>query len=184
MNILFTGGAATWTGIILGNGKTRRNAISAGCTASADDHGIFVAGSILDRDFLERSLKGVAVVVHIAAWHGLHELHGLKNVFDFWELNVTGTFYVFECAVRAGSISGVRLQHQHRGAGQPLWAHQGPGGRDRPHVCQPASDGCDHAAATRLHPALEQNRLPEFYRMGGMVLAGGGAYCRCLASGG
>jgi len=41
-------------------------------------------------------------VVHIAAWHGIHEATGAKDVYDFWDLNVTGTFYVFEAAVRSG----------------------------------------------------------------------------------
>ena len=30
-------------------------------------------GSILDRGTLEKSMEGVDLVVHIAAWHGFHE---------------------------------------------------------------------------------------------------------------
>lgn len=103
MKILLTGGsgdlgqAVSWELARRGDTPLRLD-----IRPPSDDHGIFLAGSILDRDFLEGSLEGVALVVHIAAWHGFHELHGLKNVFEFWELNVTGTFYVFECALRAG----------------------------------------------------------------------------------
>jgi nucleoside-diphosphate-sugar epimerase len=103
MNILLTGGAGdlgqalSWDLAMRGDTPLRLDV-----QPPTDDHGIYLAGSILDRDFLERSLSGMAVVVHIAAWHGFHELHSLKDVFEFWELNVTGTFYVFECAVRAG----------------------------------------------------------------------------------
>jgi nucleoside-diphosphate-sugar epimerase len=64
--------------------------------------GIYVEGSILDRETLQRSLAGTECVVHIAAWHGIHEATGAKDVYDFWDLNVTGTFHVFEAAVRAG----------------------------------------------------------------------------------
>lgn len=58
-------------------------------------------GSILDRDQLAAAMNGVDIVVHIAAWHGIHEVRGEKDVFDFWDLNVTGTFYVLETAVRS-----------------------------------------------------------------------------------
>src|SRR5262245_11792092 len=64
--------------------------------------GVYVQGSVLDRETLQQSLAGMDCVVHIAAWHGIHEATGAKNVYDFWDLNVTGTFYVFEAAVRAG----------------------------------------------------------------------------------
>jgi nucleoside-diphosphate-sugar epimerase len=64
--------------------------------------GVFIEGSILDRETLQRSLAGIDCVVHIAAWHGIHEATRARDVYDFWDLNVTGTFNVFEAAVRAG----------------------------------------------------------------------------------
>jgi nucleoside-diphosphate-sugar epimerase len=64
--------------------------------------GVFVQGSILDREALRQSLPGTDCVVHIAAWHGIHEATRAKDVYAFWDLNVTGTFYVFEAAVQAG----------------------------------------------------------------------------------
>jgi nucleoside-diphosphate-sugar epimerase len=42
------------------------------------------------------------VVVHIAAWHGIHEDRGEKNAYDFFDLNVRGTFEVFEASASAG----------------------------------------------------------------------------------
>ncbi len=39
--------------------------------------------------------------VHIAAWHGYHEFTKQKNVYDFWDLNVTGTFNVFQAALES-----------------------------------------------------------------------------------
>ncbi len=68
----------------------------------ADGRGVFVPGSLLEPAALEAALDGVGAVVHIAAWHGIHEVTGQKSVSDFWELNATGTFNLFEAAARAG----------------------------------------------------------------------------------
>ncbi|HSH03861.1 MAG TPA: NAD(P)-dependent oxidoreductase [Anaerolineae bacterium] len=64
--------------------------------------GEYVAGSILEWEQLAAGMAGCELVVHIAAWHGIHWVRGEKDVYDFWDLNVTGTFYVMEAAVRAG----------------------------------------------------------------------------------
>jgi nucleoside-diphosphate-sugar epimerase len=61
----------------------------------------YLQGSILDRDKLLAVMSTVDCVVHIAAWHGYHEFTKKKNVYDFWDLNVTGTFNVFQTAVEA-----------------------------------------------------------------------------------
>jgi nucleoside-diphosphate-sugar epimerase len=81
-----------------------------------DHRGVYVAGSVLDRGSLTACLTDVDCVVdcivHIAAWHGIHDVqdqpshHLRKDVYAFWDLNVTGTFNVFEAAARAG-ISNV-----------------------------------------------------------------------------
>lgn len=60
----------------------------------------FIKGSILDRDLLARTVKGVDCVVHIAAWHGVHE--SSKTSDEFHDLNVTGTYNVLQAAVDAG----------------------------------------------------------------------------------
>jgi len=63
---------------------------------------VFSKGSILDRETLKEALHGCDCIVHIAAWHGIHEIRGEKNAYDFFDLNVRGTFEVFEAAVFLG----------------------------------------------------------------------------------
>src|ERR1700679_2600047 len=58
----------------------------------------YVQASILDREALGHAVEGCRMVVHIAAWHGIHEYRGERDAYDFWDLNVTGTFNVFEAA--------------------------------------------------------------------------------------
>lgn len=62
----------------------------------------FLEGSILDREKLRSALHEVDIVVHIAAWHGIHEYKQEKSVYEFWDLNVGGTFNVFQCAAEQG----------------------------------------------------------------------------------
>ena len=63
---------------------------------------VYHPGSILDRAQLAQAMAGTNLVVHIAAWHGIHEVRGQHDAFDFWDLNVTGTVNVMETAVRLG----------------------------------------------------------------------------------
>src|ERR1700747_1974909 len=63
---------------------------------------LFIEGSILDRPKLTEPLRGCDCIVHIAAWHGIHEDRGEKNPYDFFDLNVRGTFEVFEAAASLG----------------------------------------------------------------------------------
>ena len=63
---------------------------------------IFSRGSILDRVKLPDYLSGSDCIVHIAGWHGIHESNGEKNAHDFFDLNVRGTFEVFEAATSLG----------------------------------------------------------------------------------
>jgi len=51
---------------------------------------------------LRSIFRGCGCIVHIAAWHGIHEDRGEKNAYDFFDLNVRGTFEVFEAAASAG----------------------------------------------------------------------------------
>jgi nucleoside-diphosphate-sugar epimerase len=80
-----------------------------------DHHGRYVVGSVLDRAGLAAWLTAVDCVVHIAAWHGVHEEPSpsrqplRKDVYAFWDLNVTGTFNVFEAAVQAGVTNVIYL---------------------------------------------------------------------------
>jgi nucleoside-diphosphate-sugar epimerase len=63
---------------------------------------VFIEGSILDRPKMTEIFRGCDCIVHIAAWHGIHEDRGEKNPHDFFDLNVRGTFEVFEGAASAG----------------------------------------------------------------------------------
>jgi nucleoside-diphosphate-sugar epimerase len=63
---------------------------------------VFIEGSILDRSKLTEIFHGCDCIVHIAAWHGIHEDRGEKNSYDFFDLNVRGTFKVFEAAASLG----------------------------------------------------------------------------------
>src|SRR5690349_20269475 len=63
---------------------------------------LFVEGSILDRPRLTDTFRGCDCIVHIAAWHGIHEARGEKNAYDFFDLNVRGTFEIFEAAASIG----------------------------------------------------------------------------------
>ena len=49
-------------------------------------------------------LRGCDGIVHIAAWHGIHEDRGEKDAYDFVDLNVRGTFEVFEAAAGVGKV--------------------------------------------------------------------------------
>jgi nucleoside-diphosphate-sugar epimerase len=63
---------------------------------------MFIQGSVLDRSKLRDLFRGCDSIVHIAAWHGIHESPGEKNAYDFFDLNVRGTFEVFEAAASLG----------------------------------------------------------------------------------
>jgi nucleoside-diphosphate-sugar epimerase len=63
---------------------------------------LFIEGSILDRAKLTETYCGCDCIVHIAAWHVIYEDRGEKNAYDFFDLNVRGTFEVFEAAASTG----------------------------------------------------------------------------------
>ena len=62
----------------------------------------FFHGSVLDRSRLKEYLHGCDCIVHIAAWHGIHEARGEKSAYDFFDLNVRGAFEVFQAAASVG----------------------------------------------------------------------------------
>src|SRR5205814_6765189 len=63
---------------------------------------VFIEGSVLGRSKLTEIFRGCDCIVHIAAWHGIHEDRGEKDAYDFFDLNVRGTFEVFEAAASLG----------------------------------------------------------------------------------
>jgi nucleoside-diphosphate-sugar epimerase len=69
---------------------------------AATPYGEFRRGSILDQEFLHESFQGVDAVIHIAAWHGIHEARSEKSRQEFWELNVMGTARVLDAMRERG----------------------------------------------------------------------------------
>lgn len=65
----------------------------------------WLVGDLRRPDDLRRAMDGISVVIHAAAWHGMHlRDHAAR---DFWELNAEGTFNVFEAATQAGITAAV-----------------------------------------------------------------------------
>jgi nucleoside-diphosphate-sugar epimerase len=103
MDVLLTGGSGDLGAVLTRHLTARKDtALRFDVRPPRDPHGTYVPGSILDRDALAQAVRGVACIVHIAAWHGIHEHNQSKDAYDFWELNVRGTFEVCETAARAG----------------------------------------------------------------------------------
>src|ERR1700722_8283628 len=105
MRVLLTGGSGdlgrTLTPRLLGNGDVPV-ILDIRAPAELLSGALFVDGSILDRSRLPGVLEGCDCIVHIAAWHGIHEDSGEKNAYDIFDLNVRGTFEVFEAAAAVG----------------------------------------------------------------------------------
>jgi nucleoside-diphosphate-sugar epimerase len=59
-----------------------------------------IQGDLRDPEVVGRAVRGIDAIVHGAALHGVH----LRNhpPREFWEINVTGTFNVFEAARELG----------------------------------------------------------------------------------
>ena len=119
MRILLTGGAGD-LGLLLARELSQRGdtPVCLDIRPPSVQRGEFVPGSITDRALLAQTMPGIDVVVHIAAWHGIHEVTGQRDAFDFWDVNVTGTFNVLETAVRAGVhkvvfISSTSVEDRH-----------------------------------------------------------------------
>jgi nucleoside-diphosphate-sugar epimerase len=102
MKILLTGGSGDLGKVLAYRIEKRGDiALRFDIREPSDDYGKFLNGSILDRKILLEALAGVNCIVHIAAWHGYHEFTKKKNVYDFWDVNVTGTFNIFQAATEA-----------------------------------------------------------------------------------
>jgi UDP-glucose 4-epimerase len=59
-----------------------------------------VQGDVRNLDDIRGAVAGVDAIVHAAALHGIHLSKWKPD--DFWAINVTGTFHVFEAAREAG----------------------------------------------------------------------------------
>lgn len=101
MKVLLTGGSGDLANVVVERGKADTY-VRFDVRPPNKKSGEFIQGSINDRDALLAAMQDVDCVVHIAGWHGLHESRKLKNAYDFWDLNMTGTFNVFQAAVDHG----------------------------------------------------------------------------------
>ena len=105
MNVLLTGGSGnlgqTLVPMLLDKGSTPV-ILDVRAPRDLKKEVVFIDGSILDRPKLADIFRGCDCIVHIAAWHGIHESRGEKNSCDFFDLNVRGTFEVFEAAASVG----------------------------------------------------------------------------------
>jgi nucleoside-diphosphate-sugar epimerase len=102
MRYFLTGGSGDagtlLTQSLLARGDTVTNLDLASPKIAGAAH---IAGSLLDHSMLPSALCGHDTIVHIAAWHGIHEQAG-KTPRDFHDLNVTGTFNILDAAADAG----------------------------------------------------------------------------------
>jgi nucleoside-diphosphate-sugar epimerase len=105
MKVLLTGGSGnlgqTLVPMLLSRGDTPV-ILDVRAPRVLKQRAAFIEGSILDRSKLTDIFRGCDCIVHIAAWHGIHESRGEKNAYDFFDLNVCGTFEVFEAAASLG----------------------------------------------------------------------------------
>ncbi len=104
MRVLLTGGCGD-LGKVLARRLTNRGDEAVLLDVADPPHdspGEFVRGSVLDRPQLPTWFSNCDVVVHIAAWHGIHEFKKQRDAYEFFDLNIRGTFEVFEASVRAG----------------------------------------------------------------------------------
>lgn len=96
MNILLTGGSGdlgTWlTPHLLSLGH-RVSVIDLIQPGAIDVH--YYPGSILDPATLRAAMAGADIVIHIAAWHGIHA--GIKSEAEFHDLNIVGTENIVRC---------------------------------------------------------------------------------------
>ncbi len=62
----------------------------------------FFQGTLLKLEDIQSALVDIDAVIHIAAWHGIHETKGLKTPQEFWDLNVNGTHNLLQACADQG----------------------------------------------------------------------------------
>jgi UDP-glucose 4-epimerase len=81
MKVMLTGGSGnlgqTLVPRLLGQGHTSV-ILDPRVPRDLKEGALFIEGSILDRAKLTETLRGCDCIVHIAAWHGIHEDRGEK----------------------------------------------------------------------------------------------------------
>ncbi|MSP04304.1 MAG: NAD(P)-dependent oxidoreductase [Acetobacteraceae bacterium] len=105
MKILLTGGAGDLGQVLMPRVVEQGDTpviLDIRAPAAMVREAVFIHGSILDRPALQQACRDCDCIVHIAAWHGIHESRHEKNAFDFFDLNIRGVFEVFEAAASLG----------------------------------------------------------------------------------
>jgi UDP-glucose 4-epimerase len=100
MRVLVTGAAGNLGRVVLPALAAAGHEPVALDRRPVDTPGEVVEGDIRRPDDVRRAMEGADAVVHGAALHGVH-LRG-HSPDEFWQINVTGTFNVFEAARDAG----------------------------------------------------------------------------------
>ena len=97
MKVLLTGGSGNLGQALVPRLLDKGNTpllLDVGAPPDLKKGAVFIEVSILDRPKLTEIFRGCDCIVHIAAWHGIHEDRGEKDAYDFFDLNVRGTFEV------------------------------------------------------------------------------------------
>ena len=103
MRVLLTGGAGD-LGVLLSEALAKRGDEPA-VIDLAPPHGTvktYYPASILNLGAVSAAVENIDCIVHIAAWHGIHEVQKTKTAGDFHDLNVTGTFNMLDAAAVEG----------------------------------------------------------------------------------
>lgn len=104
MKILITGAGGNLgraaVPLLRGQGHTLRLMDFRSLGPSPDTGIENVQGDVRDGAAVRAAMTGVDAVVHAAALHGIHM--GKWSPPDFWDINTTGTFHVFEAARQEG----------------------------------------------------------------------------------
>jgi nucleoside-diphosphate-sugar epimerase len=66
--------------------------------ASVDTELPFYEADVREPGALDEASQGVDIIIHTPAYHGIHS--GKRSEQEFYDLNVTGTFQMFQSAVR------------------------------------------------------------------------------------
>lgn len=103
MRVLLTGGSGD-LGFLLSESLAKRGDEPVVIDIAPPHNAVkaYYPASILHLPAVSAAVEGVDCVVHIAAWHGIHESKGTKTAGDFHDLNVTGTFNMLDAAAHEG----------------------------------------------------------------------------------
>lgn len=97
MRVLVTGASGTLGAALLPRLAARRDAVVAIDRKQGSAPADWVIGDIRDPAVLMEAAEGVDLIVHAAAFHGIHLSSRSRR--EFYELNVLGTFNVWEAAI-------------------------------------------------------------------------------------